>query len=187
MDEIDKEYQDSLNPDGSGEPKTDEGLTGEDNPLETQSEEQLAADNLKLRETNAKLYARAKKAEEALKGRKDSENKTEPQDDSSWKAKMEFVLKHNTLDEDQIEYISIFAKGKGVSLDEAFKNPLVKATVEEDQRAKRIANATPEGKSQSPQYKDLQQQINEAPDRETHKKLFEQARKEGTIKGVQTE
>ena len=123
-------------------------------------------------------------------GRKDAtkdETKPEPPTDAEWKAKMEFVIKHKDLDEDQIDFVSAFAKGKSVSLDEAYKDKLVLKTIEEDAKAKKIANATPSGKSQSPEYKDFQHQILEATDRESHKKLWKQAQEQGKIKGVQAE
>ena len=124
-------------------------------------------------------------------GRKDAsdEQKIKPESptDSEWKSKMEFVIKHKDLDEDQIDFVSAFAKGKDVSLDEAYEDKLVLKTIEEDMREKKIANATPSGKSQSPEYKDLQQQINDASDRATHKKLAQQAIEKGNIKGVQAE
>jgi DNA-binding cell septation regulator SpoVG len=190
MDEIKDELQDSLNPDEDGELNTtDTEPTGEEGSDVPQTEEELAEENKKLKASNAKLYARAKKAEEALKGRKDSQNevKPEPPTDAEWKQKMEFVIKHKDLDEDQIDFISAFAKGRNVSLEEAYKDKLVLKTIEEDAREKKIANAIPSGKSQSPEYKELQQQINEATDRETHKKLWKQFQEQGNQKGVQTE
>jgi hypothetical protein len=123
-------------------------------------------------------------------GRKDaSEDKTNPEpiDDSAWKEKMEFVIKHKDLDEEQIDMLSTFAKGKAITLDEAYKDKLVLKVIEEDMREKKIANATPDGKSQSPEFKDFNRQVGEAVTQEGHKKLWKQVREGGKFKGVQTE
>jgi len=185
MDELEKELQDSLNPDESGELQTDAEPTGEEGSDEPLSEEQKAEEFEKLKTTNAKLYARAKKAEEALKGRKDSEIKHDSTDDS-WKEKIEFIVKHKDFDEEQVETLSSFAKGKGISLEEAFGDKLVKRIIEEDQKEKRIANATPEGKSKSSPFKNIQRQIEEATDRNDHKKLWEEL-SQGKSRGVESE
>jgi len=191
---LEQEYQDSLKPDESGELNTtdDSADAGDDSTTEPLSEEEIAEKLKELKNTkatNAKLYARAKKAEEALKeGRKDaSEDKIKPETPiDPWKAKMEFIIKHKDLDEEQLDYIVAIAKGKDVSLDEAYKDKFVLKTIEEDARQKKIANATPSGKSQSPEYKDFKQQIANATDRETHKKLARQAMEKGE-RGVQAE
>jgi len=66
MDEQNNEFQDSLNPDENGELiTTDPEPTSEEGSALPQTEE--AEELEKLKSSNAKLYARAKKAEEALK------------------------------------------------------------------------------------------------------------------------
>ena len=189
---LEQEYQDSLKPDGSGESKEtdDDADAGDDSVTEPQSEEQIAEELNKLKSTNAKLYARAKNAEKALKeGRKDASEeqiKPEPESDADWKQKIEFVIKHKDLDEDQIDYVSAFAKGKGVTLKEALENKLVLAAIESDRKEKKIANATPDGKSNSPATTSFVKKISEANTRDEHKKLWEQA-SQGNPKGVQVE
>jgi len=160
MDEIEKEYQDSLNPDEGGELNTtDAEPTGEEGSDEPLSEEQIKAiveENKKLKAINPKL-------------------------------KMEFRIKHKDIDEEQLEYISAFAKGKGVSLDEAFEDKLVQKLIEEDMREKKVANAIPSGKSQSPEYQDLQAKLSQATTKEEHKKLWKEFQEQSKSKGVQTE
>ena len=85
-----------------------------------------------------------------------------------------------------METLSSFAKGKGISLEEAFGDKLVKRIIEEDQKEKRIANATPEGKSKSSAFKDIHKQIEEATDRNDHKKLWEEL-SQGKSRGVESE
>jgi len=187
--EKDIELQDSINPDEDGELKqTDTEPTGEEGSDDPQLEEN--AEELEtLKAQNAKLYARAKKAEDALKGRKDPQTdktETDSTPDSEWKQKIEFVLEHKDLDKDQVEMISSFAKGKGISLTEAFEDKLLKKVIDEDKKEKRIANATPDGKSRSPQSTSIQQQIKNATDRDSHKKLWEQMT-QGQVKGVESE
>ena len=184
MDEQNIENLNSPNVDENGELiTTDPEPTSEEGSALPQTEE--AEELEKLKSSNAKLYARAKKAEEALKGRKDpQELKPDPESDADWKQKIEFVIKHKDLDEDQIDYVSAFAKGKGVTLKEALENKLVLAAIESDRKEKKIANATPDGKSNSPATTSFAKKISEANTRDEHKKLWEQA-SQGNPKGVQ--
>jgi hypothetical protein len=84
-----------------------------------------ASDNSE-KEKNARLFARAKKAEEELRAVKeqlDKSKKAVPQDEGKWKSKIEFLLNNSkkNYSEEEFEHIAVVAQEKGITLDDAAK------------------------------------------------------------------
>lgn len=123
--------------------------TGETIPAE-QSE--TSTQGSSLEETNKRLFARAKKAEEELKAYKNESNKSQQNTNAAEPAKVdidpfETVELINTLkdfDQSELSFIKTIAKGSGKSLKEAALSEDVKMYVEARREKIKNDNITPD-------------------------------------------
>jgi len=108
-----------------------------------------SVDVAKLQETNAKLYARAKRAEEALKTlSKDKKPSEEIKSDSNYLTRDEAVLIAKGYDDALIGQLKKIAKANNVSLSEAEKDDLFvayKEKIDKEQRAEKARLASSKG------------------------------------------
>jgi len=149
--ELKKELQEELKEEGQPtEEKTQE-----------ESKETEKVDYKKAFETT--LYQKKKYREEAERLKKqltemekkieEYKNLIEKSEDAKreleWKEKIEFLTKHRDIDPDFVEEIvSPYAKAKGISLEEALKDSLVKTALEkkQEEKAKEKKTLPPSGK-----------------------------------------
>lgn len=179
MDNV-QEFQDSLNLDEGTETQEQETANEETSLNSSLEEGQTVEEQLqKVLELNKRLFARAKKAEERLKALEankkepQSEKVVEKENDSFWKQKIEFLIHHKDFDEEHLDYLEAVAKGKGVSLEEAYKLPIVQKAIEQSLKEKKLAEALEGGRSKGGEIKSLDQEIREASkDPEKHKELW---------------
>jgi len=149
--------QDDVMLDTSNEPseedvKTDEveeteAYSGTEDTSATAEEEKSSEDVAKLKELNKKLFERAKKAEAELKKLK-AEVKKVP---SAQLDPDELRLIARGLSDEEIEQAKVIAKGRGVSLSEALKDPLFEAfrkDFEERQKREKAQLGASKGSSQ---------------------------------------
>jgi hypothetical protein len=166
------EDQDSFTPDEGTETQNQE--TADDFTSEEQTPEEKLQ---KLEELNKRLYARAKKAEERLKALEASSKQPQTekvaQNDSFWRQKIEFLIRHKDFDEEHLDYLEAVAKGKGVSLEEAYKLPIVQKAIEGSLKEKKLAEALEGGKAKGETIKSLAEEAREvAKDPEKHKEFW---------------
>ncbi|NCB02566.1 MAG: hypothetical protein EOM67_10420 [Spirochaetia bacterium] len=140
--------------DTSNEPELDLELDDEiQDPDETKAEvsedvEVLKAKLAELEHKNKQLYARLKKEPEKVV--KKPSNNSQPEGDSDWKQKIEFITtKGRSLDAEDVDEVIAYAKGKGISYEEALNSPVIKAHLKVKQHREKIANATPRTSSGS--------------------------------------
>lgn len=130
---------------------------------ETTSENQPSIETLKVQKSKAleqRDEARAKIEElEAKIADGSKESKPTPSvdksDDSELKAELntiKFTVANKDLDADNVAEIVDYAKGKGISLDEAKKSPVIEAYLKADKEQKSLDGASPDG-SRSPKTK----------------------------------
>jgi ATP-dependent Lon protease len=101
---------------------------------ETLTPEQVKALKEELRKKdslNKQLAARLYKMKEAKS--KVVENK----DDSFWRQKIEFLISHKDFDLEHLDYLEAVAKGKGITLEEAYKLPIVQKAIESSLKEKK--------------------------------------------------
>jgi len=121
----------------------------------------------KLESINKQLYARLQKMKEAKS--KVVENK----DDSFWRQKIEFLISHKDFDNEHLDYLEAVAKGKGISLEEAYKLPIVQKAIESSLKEKKLAEALEGGKAKGETIKSLAEEAREAAkDPEKHKEFW---------------
>jgi len=109
---------------------------------ETEDVEALKAKLADLEHKNKQLYARLKKEPEKVV--KKPTNNSQPEGDSDWKNKIEFITtKGRNLDAEDVDEVIAYAKGKGISYEEALNSPVIKAHLKVKQHREKIANATP--------------------------------------------
>jgi len=107
----------------------------------------LKAKLAELEHKNKQLYARLKKEPEKAE-KKPSYSK--PEEDSDWKQKIEFITtKGRSLDAEDVDEVIAYAKGKGISYEEALNSQVIKAHLKVKQHREKIANATPPSSSKS--------------------------------------
>jgi hypothetical protein len=124
--------------------------TGDATPAEPKGEE-TSTQGGSLEETNKRLFARAKKAEEELKRYKEGENKSQQNIKAEEPAKVdidpfETVELINTLKDfapEELSFIKTIAKGSGKSLKEAALSEDVKMYVEARREKIKNDNITP--------------------------------------------
>lgn len=132
-------------------------------------EETVDAEKEDLRKAKAQLTARAKKAEEELKLLK-----AKPQDNNSNNPQLSEELKliARGLSDEEIEQAKVIAKGKGIALTEAIKEPLFviyQGDLKEKQRKEQAKLGASKGSSESEeQVTGLQS----GSSREEHEKAF---------------
>lgn len=130
--------------DTSQEPELDLELDNQDDTEETKAEvsEDVEALKAKLAEVEAKnkqLYARLKKPAEVKKPSNSSSD-----GDLEWKKKVDFILtKGKELDAESIDEVVAYAKGKGISYDQALESPVIKSYLADSRSKRRVAQATP--------------------------------------------
>lgn len=114
---------------------------------ETTSEVDWKAKAEELEAKNRQLYARLKKEPAEKKPQVNSKPENE---DSDWRRKMEFVTtKGRNLDADDIDEVIAYARGKGISYEEALDSNVIKSHLRVKQAREKIANATPQSSSKS--------------------------------------
>lgn len=129
---------------------------------EVTNDSQPEVDVEKLKETNSKLYARAKQAEQELKNLR---SQAKPQAESvptnnTYVSREELDLAilqtKNGYDEEAIEHLKVISKGKGVSFLQAQEDPLFKLLLEKKEREMKQTQAklgTSRGSSSTKQVK----------------------------------
>ena len=75
--------------------------------------------------------------------------KVDSGNDSEWKDKIEFLVKHKEFDSDELDVVAIFAKGSEKSLDESLKNPAVEGALKAIREKKALERASMESGSRS--------------------------------------
>ena len=107
----------------------------------------LKAKLAELEHKNKQLYARLKKEPDKVEKKPDN---SQPVEDSDWKRRIEFITtKGRNLDADDIDEVIAYAKGKGISYEEALNSQVIKAHLKVKQHREKIANATPPSSSKS--------------------------------------
>lgn len=100
-----------------------------------------------LEHKNKQLYARLKKEPEKAEKKP---SYSQPVEDSDWKQKIEFITtKGRSLDAEDVDEVIAYAKGKGISYEEALNSAVIKAHLKVKQAREKIANATPHSSSKS--------------------------------------
>lgn len=141
-----EELETSENPDEELE------LDLQDDTEETKAEVSEDVDALKakladLEHKNKQLYARLKKEPEKAEKKP---SYSQPVEDSDWKQKIEFITtKGRSLDAEDVDEVIAYAKGKGISYEEALNSAVIKAHLKVKQAREKIANATPHSSSKS--------------------------------------
>lgn len=141
-----EELETSENPDEELE------LDLQDDTEETKAEVSEDVDALKakladLEHKNKQLYARLKKEPEKAEKKP---SYSQPVEDSDWKQKIEFITtKGRNLDAEDVDEVIAYAKGKGISYEEALNSAVIKAHLKVKQTREKIANATPHSSSKS--------------------------------------
>lgn len=125
------------------EEKATEDTTGE--AVETVDEEKS-----KLIETNKKLYARAKAAEEALKNAKKNQSEESP---ASFDPLVDAVLAVKSLEAEEISVLGAEARSLGVDPVKYIKSTAGKAHLDSIRREKKSKEAAPETPGRSPVFK----------------------------------
>lgn len=106
---------------------------------EAETVESLKAKNAELEAKNRQLYARVKKTP----AKKPISN-SQPAEDLEWKKKVDFILtKGRDLGAEAIDEVIAYAKGKGISYDQALESPVIKSYLSETTTKQRVAHATP--------------------------------------------
>jgi len=130
----------------SEEPELDLELEDTQDIEETKAEvsedvNALKAQLAELEHKNKQLYARLKKEPEKAEKKP---SYSQPNEDSDWKQKIEFVTtKGRNLDAEDIDEVIAYAKGKGISYEEALNSTVIKAHLKVKQAREKIANAIP--------------------------------------------
>ena len=139
--QISDDEQDILEPELELELEDNQDDAEEGTTEPTEDIETLKARMAELEKKNKQLYARLKKEpEKAVK--KSSYSK--PDEDSDWKQKIEFVTtRGRNLDAEDIDEVIAYAKGKGISYEDALKSPVITAHLKVKQARAKIANAIP--------------------------------------------
>lgn len=107
----------------------------------------LKAKLAELEHKNKQLYARLKKEPEKAEKKP---SYSQPVEDSDWKQKIEFITtKGRSLDAEDVDEVIAYAKGKGISYEEALNSAVIKAHLKVKQAREKIANATPHSSSKS--------------------------------------
>ena len=88
---------------------------------------------------------------------------------------IEFATFHKDLNREDIEQVSTLAKGLKVSLEDAYKHPILSAYFEKINKEKQSKEATVHS-TRSPKLNSKGFEIKSGMSREEHKKLFEQSR-----------
>lgn len=145
------EQETPSNPDEELELELSDEDTQDSNETKTEVSEDVDALKAKLAELehkNKQLYARLKKEPEKVE--KKSSNNSKPEEDSDWKQKIEFITtKGRSLDAEDVDEVIAYAKGKGISYEEALNSSVIKAHLKVKQARAKIANATPPSSSKS--------------------------------------
>lgn len=120
--------------------------------VETEAAQEQVEDVDALKEQNRKLYERAKKAEElakALKAKVKEPDKApapaEKQADVSVTLKDQYALLQANVPADDIDEVLDYAKFKKISITEALKSAVVKATLSERAEQRKTAEVTATG------------------------------------------
>lgn len=128
---------------------SDEDIQDIDEPKAEGSEDvnALKARLAELESKNKQLYARLKKEPEKAEKKP---SYSQPVEDSDWKQKIEFITtKGRSLDAEDVDEVIAYAKGKGISYEEALNSAVIKAHLKVKQHRAKIANATPPSSSKS--------------------------------------
>jgi hypothetical protein len=128
---------------------SDEDIQDIDEPKAEGSEDvdALKAKLAELEHKNKQLYARLKKEPEKAEKKP---SYSQPVEDSDWKQKIEFITtKGRSLDAEDVDEVIAYAKGKGISYEEALNSAVIKAHLKVKQAREKIANATPHSSSKS--------------------------------------
>ncbi len=129
----------------------------------------LAGELEKAREAQSQILARAKKAEAELK--KLRETKPEPQINSNPQLSDELKLIARGLSDEEIDKAKVVAKGLGISLPDAIKDPLFlsyQATLKEKERKEKAKLGASKGSGESQDDTLIKQDMT----REEHEKAF---------------
>jgi len=128
---------------------SDEDIQDTEEPKAEGSEDvdALKAKLAELEHKNKQLYARLKKEPEKAEKKP---SYSQPVEDSDWKQKIEFITtKGRSLDAEDVDEVIAYAKGKGISYEEALNSQVIKAHLKVKQHRGKIANATPPSSSKS--------------------------------------
>jgi hypothetical protein len=134
-------------------------------------EEQLAAEkakNAKLAKANKKLFARAKTAEDKDKKKKPADNSVDDVDKIAFFSQSSLSLVEKKANYAQIQAIM---KGKGISFEEAQKDPLYTAFVEKQTKEKRDEQAQLDGSRGS--FNSTKSDFKPGMSEEDHKKAWD--------------
>ena len=128
---------------------------------ETTSENQPSIETLTVQKSKAleqRDEARAKIVELEASAESSKENKptqTVDKSDDGLRSELEtikFTVANKELDSDNVAEIVDYARGKGISLQEAKKSPVIEAYLKADQEQKSLSEASPDG-TRSPKTK----------------------------------
>lgn len=138
MDEKPELEEDSQN--SSGEEQPDSSINEEQN--DSQESKDSAGD---LAERNKELYARAQKAEARLKEyqEKDKDSYVTPERLSEVEKRVSLRVDKN-YSTDEIEYLEVYAKGRGIDITEAEQDPFVQAGINSMRQQKKSEESSPE-------------------------------------------
>ena len=128
---------------------SDEDIQDADEPKAEGSEDvnALKAKLAELEHKNKQLYARLKKEPEKAEKKPDN---SQPVEDSDWKRRIEFITtKGRSLDAEDVDEVIAYAKGKGISYEEALEAGVIKSYLTVKKAREKIANATPRSSSKS--------------------------------------
>ena len=166
--------QDDENLDSTKQAQQDSDNSGNDTPPEATTpaddvdtlKQQLAQRD----EQNRKLYERAKKAEQKLK----SQTVNQPPNPNSQEERDELRLVAQGMSDEEIKQAKIIAKGAGVSLSEAIKDPLFTTfqdKLKDEKRKEEAKLHATKGSRQTSEESDIKPYMS----REDHKAVWEKS------------
>ena len=139
-----------ITPEGSQE---EEVVSVEDMDYDTlaQKYKEAAAQKNHWRDKAKKLEERQPQKQEPQPVAKIEEPNISPsREDPDWRPKIDFVTgKGRDLDAEEVTEVVNYAKGAGISYDDALETPMFKAYLKERQAQKRVENATPSASKKS--------------------------------------
>jgi hypothetical protein len=98
--------------------------------------------------------SKVKKLEEQIKEmegnlQKVNQEKKSPLSDDEWKAKIEFITKHREVPSEFIDEIGAYARGRSISLEDAYKSEVIQSAFKAVQEKSRKEEKIPEPSSRS--------------------------------------
>jgi len=81
-----------------------------------------------------------------LKRQVEGESQTKPKSftDEQWKERVDFAIRHRDISDDEMDFVSSYAAGKGISMEEAYKTKAVKGYLSYQREMAKEEEAVPE-------------------------------------------